>query len=168
MNILLLNGGYKMSYRIIGVFHSSMNAEKAIKDIRNQGFEGGISLVTKENSTYFDEANKIKNEYQNDNDKIQYGGLVGGLVGLTVVTFAVPGIGTILAAGPLAGLFAGTLTGETVEAALNARNTEENKDYYTEQIRKGKSIVVVEKEDGYEDLITKILEKHRAEEIKLE
>lgn len=154
-----------MSNLIIGIFDSITQADKAINDIRASGFDGGISLVTKENSTYFDELDNIKSEYQSDAKKFQNGGVIGGLVGLAVGSFIAPGIGTVFALGPLAGLFAGALSGETVEAALNYGITKKNKEYYSEQIKEGKSIVAVEGKDANENNIIEIFNKYKAGKV---
>ncbi|MFM9277194.1 general stress protein [Paenibacillus jiagnxiensis] len=102
--------------RIVGVFDTEREASRAIEDLKLQGIpRDEISVITKDR----DDLNAISEETgtkapQGVATGAATGGLLGGVAGLLagIGALAIPGIGPILAAGPIAA----TLTGAAVGA----------------------------------------------------
>ncbi|MDQ4075563.1 MAG: hypothetical protein M3220_04865, partial [Chloroflexota bacterium] len=90
------------------------------------------------------------------------GGLAGLLVGLASLT--IPGIGPIVAAGPLAAALAGAgigaVAGGAVGALIDMGVSEEDAEYYAEALRRGDVIVAVRTEDERADLAVDVLRQH--------
>jgi hypothetical protein len=97
------------------------------------------------------------------------GGLGGLLVGLGALT--IPGIGPVIAAGPLAaalsglagagvGAVAGGVTGGLIGALLDLGVPEEEAQYYTEGVRRGGTVVTVRAEDHRAELARDLMNRH--------
>jgi uncharacterized protein (TIGR02271 family) len=89
------------------------------------------------------------------------GGLGGLLVGLGAL--AIPGIGPVLAAGPLvsalAGAGIGAATGGLLGALVNAGIPEEHAGYYAEGVRRGGTLVTVQTDDDMAQTAVDILNR---------
>ncbi|MER2063258.1 MAG: general stress protein [Alkalibacterium sp.] len=146
-----------------GVFSNADNAEKAIRDLQNIGFtKDDISIFAKDDS----QVDKIEDDTNTSVDAsgdskgskagkgtglgALSGGVLGGIVGLIaeVGLLAIPGIGPIAAAGPLAttlaGLGTGAVGGGIVGALVGAGMPEEEAKEYERYLKDGKIIVMVE------------------------
>jgi hypothetical protein len=97
------------------------------------------------------------------------GGLAGVLVGLGAL--AIPGIGPVIAAGPLAaaltglagagaGAVAGGVTGGLIGALVDMGVPQETAQYYAEGIRRGGTLVTVRSDDTFTDRVVDILNRH--------
>lgn len=149
-----------MTKTIIAVYNSVNSAKEAIQNLINNGIEReNISLVTyDENGQYAQllEGNQITNlkaDAVNEDVSAGEGAAFGALAGLAVGlgALAIPGIGPVIAAGPLAA----TLTGATVGAAAGAATggivaglvdmgvPEEDAHIYAESVRRGGATVIV-------------------------
>jgi hypothetical protein len=94
---------------------------------------------------------------------------IGGVVGLAagMVALAIPGVGPLLAAGPLAGaiggLTVGAATGGVIGLLKDQGISEEEAEFYAEGVKRGGALVTVQGvvEDRAEKA-REILERHRA------
>jgi hypothetical protein len=93
------------------------------------------------------------------------GGLAGVLIGLGALV--IPGIGPVIAAGPLAtvlaglaGAGAGAVAGGVLGALVDLGIPEETAGYYAEGVRRGGTLVSVRVEDQYTDKALDILNRH--------
>lgn len=147
------------SRTVVGVFNSMAEAQTAIRALTHEGISrDDISLV----------ANRIGNEgvdqpaggtgtsSDTTADVVADAGIgaaiggVGGLL-LSIAGLAIPGIGPILAAGPIAaaltGAGIGAAAGGLLGALTNAGIPEEDAGYYAEGIRRGDVLVTVRTSD---------------------
>jgi hypothetical protein len=91
------------------------------------------------------------------------GGALGGLVGVLVGVgaFAIPGLGPIIAAGPLAsgliGAAVGAAGGGLVGALVEWGIGEEEAEFYLEGVRRGGTLVAVRTEDVQADAVAALL-----------
>lgn len=100
------------------------------------------------------------------------GGVLGGLVGLLVGVgaFAIPGLGPVIAAGPLAsgligaavGAAGGGLLGALVEWGIG----EEEAEFYLEGVRRGGTLVAVRTEDEQADAVAALMDQPGLVDIK--
>jgi hypothetical protein len=74
------------------------------------------------------------------------GGTLGGLAGILggVGAMAIPGIGPILAAGPIAAGLTGAVTGGLAGGLVDLGIPEERGQYYEEEVKKGGILATVE------------------------
>lgn len=87
------------------------------------------------------------------------GGTVGALIGLAagVGALAIPGIGPVLAAGPIAGLLSGAATGGIAGGLVDWGIPAERGRFYEDRVKQGNLMVAVRCEHGKIDEAAKIL-----------
>ena len=96
------------------------------------------------------------------------GGVVGGAAGLaaSLMALSIPGIGPIVAAGPLVSMLtgagAGAVAGGLIGALTEAGVPEEHANYYAETVRRGGAIVTVKVDESRADRAAAILRANGA------
>ena len=96
------------------------------------------------------------------------GGVLGGAAALTasLVGIAVPGLGPIVAAGPLiamlTGAGAGAVAGGLIGALTHSGVPEEPASYYAESVRRGGALVALRADNSRAERAAKILRDHGA------
>ncbi len=144
-----------MDKRVVGVFDNGDEAVRAIEDLKVQGYDrDAISVVARDR----DDVDDIHDETGTKTEEglatgAATGGVLGGLAGFLagVGALAIPGVGPILAAGPIAatltgaavGAGAGGLTGALIGMGI----PEDEADQYERDVKSGKILVLVD-EDG--------------------
>jgi uncharacterized membrane protein len=164
----MLRGDVGMSKIIVGVFESREYAEKAAKQIENQGMSiEDLSIVAKHDDNH--EAGvpaEVDGRPRNDNisDGVIGGGIVGGIAGLLLGmgTIAIPGLGIIAAAGPIAGMLSGVVTGGIVGGLIDLGIPEEESRRYESDIKEGKILLSMRAEDDRIDQLESILTSNGA------
>jgi len=146
--------------KVIGYFKKRETAETAVKQLRQRGFEGKISLIAKE-----DMGNARGN--QDISDGVLTGGVLGGIAGLALGAGAVfiPGIGPLVAAGPLSGIISGALTGGIAGGLVDYGIPEERSKHYEQKVREGNILAVIEADEQRVREVTDLLKSHGAQEV---
>ncbi|MFC0272557.1 general stress protein [Metabacillus herbersteinensis] len=142
---------------IVGVYHSEQEAILAVEDLKRQGYNAEeISVIGKNR----DEVNVVNEETGTKTGEgaatgAITGGALGGLTGLLagVGALAIPGIGPIVAAGPIVA----TLTGATAGAGVGGLSgafigmgiSEDKAKYYDNSVKEGKILVLVDKKENF-------------------
>lgn len=129
---------------VLGTFPGRDQAEKAVEELRGKGFDGDISIVAR------DRGERQKNQFttmgtDNITDGTATGGVIGGLAGLAVGAgaLAIPGIGPLIAAGPIAGLLSGAATGGIAGGLIDWGIPRERGKFYEEKVKQGNILVSV-------------------------
>lgn len=124
---------------VVGVFRDLTAAQQAVAQLRSSGFTTEeINLVSKHKSDAATQDDSIM-------DGTMTGGAIGGLGGLMLSAGAltIPGLGPIIAAGPLAATIAGAIgggiTGGLVDWGIPSAKSEE----YSEQVSSGNTLAVI-------------------------
>lgn len=109
-------------------------------------------------------------EHVDGEEGAEFGAVVGGLTGLLVGlgALAIPGVGPIIAAGPLAsaligtgvGAAAGAATGGLVASLIDMGVDETEAEYYAESVRRGGAVVAVSVTDVNEGEAARIMRAH--------
>ncbi len=166
-----------MTSTILATFDSVEHANAAISDLIGAGFKRediGLALRDADNAyeTYVADGDVSGGEGAGFGAIM--GGLLGAVVGLGAI--AIPGVGPIIAAGPLAAAL-GALTGAGIGAATGAVTggitaslvdlgvPEEDAHYYAESVRQGAALVSVTAHDVDVDRATSILNSHNPVDI---
>ncbi|EEG76791.1 general stress protein [Dethiobacter alkaliphilus] len=139
-----------MSQTVVGLFRSKEQAEEAIRELRARDFDDqDISLVAKNEEAEGGGEEGVSYENQNLADGTATGGAIGGLTGLLAGAGAllIPGIGPIIAAGPLAGALTGIVTGGIAGGLIDYGIPEEEGERYEKEVHKGSILVAAESED---------------------
>jgi hypothetical protein len=169
-------------HRAVGVFPHRRNAEAAIRDLRDAGFNmDDVSLIGKNVDSHDSVAGANLSDRAGGNKADEgakagagtgaaLGGLGGLLVGLGAL--AIPGIGPVLAGGALATALATTAAGGAIGAAAGGLTgalvglgiPEERAKFYNDRVNRGDYLVMV---DGTEAEIRRaepILRRHGIQE----
>lgn len=160
----------EVSDMIFGIFANKKQAGEAISALKQGGYDD-ISVISR------DDAGDVKTTDTNGdmNDAAEgavKGGAVGGLAGILagVAAVALPGVGPLLVAGPLAiswgvtGAALGALTGGLVGALTEEGVPDEIARGYEERVKGGDVLVSIETDDNGEK-VKQILRNYNAEEI---
>lgn len=142
-----------MDKTVIGVFSSQEQAERAVKELRNKGFDNEISIMAKGE----EKEEEKEEETRTDRNSVMYGGagamstgattggVLGGIAGLAIGAgaLAIPGLGPVIAAGPIAGLLSGAATGGIAGGLVDWGIPEERGRYYEEKVKEGRIVATV-------------------------
>jgi hypothetical protein len=167
-----------MAKTIMRLYDELSTARNAVEDLVNAGLaHDAISIVAKDRDgrykTFFEQQEHQASEGlpEDEEEGAISGGLIGGLAGLLLGlgVVAIPGIGLVLAAGPLAtmllGAGTGAITGSLVGAILEWA-PEEDAEYYAEKVQQGRTLVCVSTSDEQADQVTSILQQHHPVDIR--
>jgi hypothetical protein len=159
-----------MTRTVVGLFRDSNEAQAALQDLEGAGFtREHLNLVAYDGSGQYTDVVRQEGELGSNTTKgAAAGGVAGMLIGLAAV--AIPGVGPILAAGPIAAALAGAGVGAAAGGMLGALADmgipgHEAK-YYQEAIRRGGTLLVVNA--GSEDMAERAqatLDRHGAIDI---
>lgn len=148
-----------MKRTVIGVFDHFQNAERVLSELAAAGFpHDRVSLITPdEKRRPGSPPLRPSPHHPTDHDeltkRVGTGAAAGGLGGflLALAAMAIPGVGPVLAAGPLitglGGASLGAAAGGLAGALSSAGIAQEDAHFYAEALRRGSSIVSVDTED---------------------
>ena len=140
---------------VVGVFDDPERAERALNGLRDAGFApGDVGVVSRPSQAEAEAPPDVEAAPRVDETSgILTGGMLGGvagwLVGLT--TLAVPGVGPLLAAGPLVAAVSGSGLGAAAGGLIGhfvAQGHEHDEArWYEEQVRSGHILLTVRSQD---------------------
>lgn len=177
---------------VIGSFDSYDEAQRVVSDLKDEGFmDSDISIVAS-NATGAYAADTALDASGNtvatgrldttgttvvDRDTsgaatgAVTGGVVGGAAGLAIslMGLAIPGIGPIIAAGPivaaLTGAGVGAVAGGLIGGLTDLGVTEADAQYYAEAVRRGGALVTVRADETRAERAADLMRKHGAVDI---
>ncbi|HVE51124.1 MAG TPA: hypothetical protein VNG69_16105 [Casimicrobiaceae bacterium] len=166
---------------IIGSFDSFNEAHQVANDLRAAGFlDSDISIVANNASGEYRDDERVMPaaDTRTDADDTSAaakgavtGAVVGGGAGLaaSLAGLAIPGIGPIIAAGPivatLAGAGTGAVAGGLLGGLVDLGVPENDAQYYAEAVRRGGALVTVRADESRANEVTDILRDHGAVDI---
>jgi uncharacterized protein (TIGR02271 family) len=151
------------------------NAVDVVNDLVNAGFHrNSISVVANDAdekyASYVDQDGSMDDTAKGAGIGAALGGLGGLLLGLGAL--AIPGIGPVIAAGPIAAALAGAgigaVTGGIIGALVDLGIPEESAHIYAESVRRGNALVAAQVEDNRVDEATRIMEREGLVDIERE
>jgi uncharacterized protein (TIGR02271 family) len=164
-----------MAKTVVGLMDSISEAQDVVRDLVASGFDrDAIGIMTRK-----DEESGVVTEREETTSGTGSGAAkgagagaaVGGIAGLVVglTGLAIPGIGPIVAAGPLAATLAGAgigaVAGGIIGALTNMGVPEEHAHYYAEGVRRGGVLVTVSTDDTSADRAAEVMRRHGAVDI---
>lgn len=178
-----------MASTVVAVFSDLGKAGAAIQALREEGFPpDAISLVVSDAEGEY--ARQLSGEGdvwtptgptpigEGASTGAEIGAALGGLGGILIGlgALAIPGIGPIVAAGPLAAAFsglvgagvgaaAGAVTGGVIGALVEAGIPEEQAHIYVEEVRRGRPLVAVQVEDRQAARVADLLNRFGPEDL---
>ncbi|MEW5921077.1 MAG: general stress protein [Bacillota bacterium] len=160
-----------MSKAVIGVFSHEDRAKEAINDLKSQGFgDREISLIAKDKQGEGgerDRGDRFTMERQDLSEGVISGGALGGIAGILAGAGAllIPGVGPIIAAGPLAAFLTGVVGGGIVGGLVDYGIPEERGRYFENRVKQGDILVTIKVEDNEVDKVTSLLKRYGAEDV---
>jgi len=153
---------------VVGTFDSIDNAYAAANDLVTAGYNrNDISVIAtdanKQYSPYVD--TKVMKTSDDVGAGAGIGATIGGIGGLLVGlgALAIPGIGPVIAAGPLlaalTGAGVGAVTGGIVGALVDLGIPDEEAGLYSEGLRRGNILVIAQVPDASANAVTHILDR---------
>ncbi|MDR7865522.1 MAG: general stress protein [Sporomusaceae bacterium] len=157
-------GGGMGNQAVIGVFDSKNQAEQAIQALRQQGFTNeNISIVTKKGGQ------QKGGEYVEDDitDGALTGGTLGGIGGLILGAgaLAIPGVGPIVAAGPIAAALGGAVAGGVAGGLIDWGIPAEVSRRYEQQVAQGGILAVIHTDSQKVNQAAQILRQSGAKDV---
>ena len=174
-----------MAKTVVGLFDDFAEAQSVVQDLVNAGFSrNDISIAANQTASgYTGDGATVGTAGTGEGHAVGkdagigagIGGVVGLLVGLGALT--IPGIGPVLAAGPLAaalgvtvgstvtGAVVGGVVGGLVGALTHIGVPKEHAEYYAEGVRRGGTLVTVNAPDDQAEEAVDILNGHGAVDI---
>ena len=170
-----------MAKTIVGSFDSFEEAQEVFRDLQQSGFSrDDISIIGNNASGKVQSAagdlppdapGTLSDTGSGAATGAATGGVLGGAAGLVVglMGLAIPGIGPIVAAGPLAAALAGAgvgaVAGGLIGGLTGAGVSEDDANYYAEAVRRGSALVTVRADDERADEAARIMRSHGAVDI---
>ena len=169
---------------IAGLFDNLDAAHAALRDLRDLGLANSdVSLIAHDLSGEYGQALN-RGDWKTDTKATSsdataagagMGAVLGGLAGMLVGLGAliIPGVGPVLAAGPLAtvlsglvgagvGAVGGGIAGGLIGALVDMGVPEDQAQYYAEGVRRGGTLVTARVNDNMESQVRSILNRHHA------
>lgn len=147
-------GRDEMHKVLVGVFETEREANNVILRLKEIGYsEDDITVLAKDK----EKLERLEGDTNNMASGAAIGGTLGGIAAAlpALGVLAIPGIGPILAAGPIAvilgGIVAGGVAGGLIGAFTKMGVSEEDAKNYESQLEMGKIIVLVENRDNMRD-----------------
>ena len=156
---------------VVASYNHLDDASAAMRDLREAGFaESDLNLLASR-TTREDVGEADAGTASGAATGAIAGGALGGAAGLaaSLMGLAIPGVGPILAAGPiaaaLAGAGAGAVAGGVVGALTDVGVSERDAQFYAESVRRGGAVVTVRTDEARAALAEEILDRHDAVDI---
>ncbi len=155
---------------VVGLFDSRDQAEKAVSALRGSGFHEEISILASDQGKTGDDAERHGRMAADDGSVtsgVTTGGVLGGLAGLAMGAgaIAIPGIGPVVAAGPIAGLLSGTATGGIAGGLIDWGIPAERGKFYEGKVREGKILASVRTDEMKVEKAAEILRQNGAQDV---
>jgi uncharacterized membrane protein len=159
---------------LIGSFDHTDDADRAYRNLLRAGFlDADLNLIVNNAPEEAPVGTRtvVKTEGDGTATGAVAGGVLGGAAGLaaSLMGLAIPGIGPILAAGPivaaLAGAGAGAVAGGLIGSLTDLGVEKDEAELYAESVRRGGSLVTVRADESRADEATAILRESGAIDI---
>jgi uncharacterized membrane protein len=173
----LNHGGQELMVKtIVGSFDSFNEAHQVANDLRAAGYlDSDISIVANNAAGEYREDDRTRTTDDRDTSATAKGAVTGAVVGggaglaASLAGLAIPGIGPIIAAGPivatLAGAGTGAVAGGLIGGLVDLGVPENDAQYYAEAVRRGGALVTVRADESRADEVADIMRQHGAVDI---
>jgi len=162
---------FKNTRTVSAIFKDRSSAERAVSELRDKGFDKEISVVAKDGiegeDAHKEESNSVVMGGDSVMDGAVSGGVLGGLAGLAIGASAlvIPGIGPIIAAGPLAGVLSGATTGGLAGGLIDWGIPAQRSRHYEERVKQGDTLVSLRTYEDKIDEASQVLRQFGAQEV---
>lgn len=161
-----------MANTVVRLFDEMEDARNAVEALHQAGFaDDQISVVASDYRGEYARYLEGQEEDEGVSEGAGVGALVGGMTGLLIGLGAValPGVGPIIAAGPLlaalTGGALGTVTGALAGALVDLGMPEDRAGYYTEAVRRGGVLVLVHTDEAKAPLALRAMDRYKSVDV---
>ena len=166
-----------MTRTIVALYDDMATAHKVIDELVKNGISRtAISLAANDSGGEFKKLSEgVDTQHVDAGEGSAFGAAVGALTGILVSLGAlvIPGVGPVLAAGPLAaaltggvtGAVAGAATGGLVGGLLSLDIPEAEASAYAEGIRRGGVLLAVEPSETQADWVAQIMDQYKPVDV---
>lgn len=159
-----------MSKTVVAAFSNRDQAESAVNALRSQGFEKEISIVAKDDRQQDSGMEMGTSSFTGGDgvgDGATTGGALGAVAGLAVGAgaLAIPGLGPLLAAGPIAGMLSGAATGGLAGGLVDYGIPAGESEQLEQDVKQGKALVAVKTDRA--DEAAETLRNNEGENVKV-
>jgi hypothetical protein len=160
-----------MMKTVVGTYDNIQTAYAVANDLISAGYSrNDISVIANDvNQQYAPYVDETHANYVDSSDDAArgagIGAVLGGLGGLLVGlgALAIPGVGPVIAAGPLlaalTGAGVGAVTGGIVGALVDLGVPDEEAQLYSEGLRRGHVLVIAQVPDASTNAVTRLMER---------
>jgi len=159
-----------MSKTVVGLFSNYGQAEEVARQLEDQGYSrSDISVVANDHEGKY--TSTATGEGSHAASGAGTGAAIGGAAGLALglVALAIPGIGPIIALGPLATALTGAGIGAAAGGLIGAMTSlgvpEEDASHYAGRVKEGEALVMVTTPDNRAQTAADLLENYGAENV---
>lgn len=154
---------------VIGVFDTRDRCEQAVRTLRERGFrDNEISVLARGDQKRGAAGGRSDLEAGADvGEGVTWGGTLGGLAGLLagIGALTIPGIGPVVAAGPLAATLGGAVTGGVAGGLLDLGIPEDRGRAFEQDLKAGKMLAVVQTDAGRLEEASQVLRQSGANRV---
>ena len=165
-----------MAKTVVGLFDDRGAAQNAVRELMSEGFRGEeVSVVSKKPDGKGVEVEYVEEDGHEQIGDMAKGAGTGAAIGgaaallLSLTALTIPGIGPVLAAGPLAALIAGAGIGATAGGLVSGLTRlglgDDEAHTYAEGLKRGGTLVTVNTDNHHADLAVNLLRRLGAVEI---
>lgn len=154
---------------VVALYNNVENATRAVSALTDAGIRANDINMISANPDHTDAGRISLSEGEPEagaaGEGAVAGGVLGGLAGvlLGLGAFAVPGLGPVIAAGPLAsgliGAAVGAASGGLIGALVEWGIGEEEAEFYLEGVRRGGALVAVRAEDEQAETVARLMDQ---------
>lgn len=169
-----------MEKRVIGYFEDNTRVEQAANELKAKGFSE-ISILGNEDRGQEGRKGRGNRGMTFDDQDLSKGTMtgstIGGVAGLTIGTGAlgalgaaallIPGVGPIVALGPLAAALGGAVTGGIAGALVDYGIPKERSEFYENKIKEGKTVMTLRTNEDKIDTAAAILRNNGAKDVRV-
>lgn len=152
---------------VVAAFRHHHDAEATVKELKKRGVpEKDISLIARHNG-HTESGHPDGDGIHNLSSGIGWGGTLGGAAGLlaSVGALVIPGIGPIVAAGPLAATLTGAVAGGVVGGLMDYGIPQKESHTYESRLNAGDMVLLVRSDGDEVDKAEHLFKQHNATDI---
>ncbi|MCY0898256.1 MAG: DUF1269 domain-containing protein [Firmicutes bacterium] len=156
-----------MSKTVVGAFHDHQTADTVVHELEQRGVSDKKISVVARHDGHTEHGHPTGHGTHDLSSGIGWGAAAGGAVGLlaSAGALAIPGVGPILAMGPLAATLTGAATGGLVGALMDYGIPKQESERLEESVKEGDVLVMVQTDDNEIDRAKKLFQDHHARDI---
>ncbi len=152
---------------VLAEYETLAEAQNAVSDLTRSGVSSdAISLIVRDQGGDYAERLQVKDDNVTSDEGAGFGALIGLLTGVAfgIGALTIPGLGPVIAAGPLVGGIiggaAGAVTGGITAALIKSGVPEEDAARYEAHLQRGGALVTVQTTDARAPQVEAILNRN--------